>query len=225
MIFHNIVTKRLTIENLINYHDVFLISLLIVFLYSLENVLDKYFMLIKYIKPYEILFIKGVTVSILSIITLIITTKIGKVDNYWDYVQNLDSKEIIIFIGLVLINFIDILLIILIIYIFSPYHILLTDFVSDIINYFLDIGNTDALTAIFVILFLLIDIFMILVFIELIELNFCGLSENTNKNIEARAKIDVLDDNEDNASIEKAITFDEYELELKDNAENEVNND
>ena len=66
---------------------------------------------------------------------------------------------------------------------------------------------------------------MILVFIELIELNFCGLSENTNKNIEARAKIDVLDDNEDNASIEKAITFDEYELELKDNAENEVNND
>ena len=90
MIFHNIVTKRLTIENLIDYHEVFLISLLIVFLYSLENVLDKYFMLIKYIKPYEILFIKGTTVSILSIITLIITTKIGKVDNYWDYIHNLE---------------------------------------------------------------------------------------------------------------------------------------
>ena len=126
---------------------------------------------------------------------------------------------------MVLINFIDILLIILIIYIFSPYHILLTDFVSDIINYFLNIGNTDALTAIFVILFLLIDIFMILVFIELIELNFCGLSEMTNKNIEARAKIDALEDNDDNAIIEKAVTFDDYELELMDNAENEVNND
>ena len=66
---------------------------------------------------------------------------------------------------------------------------------------------------------------MILVFIELIELNFCGLSEMTNKNIEARAKIDVLEDNDDNAIIEKAVTFDDYELELMDNVENEVNND
>ena len=66
---------------------------------------------------------------------------------------------------------------------------------------------------------------MILVFIELIELNFCGLSEMTNKNIEARAKIDVLEDNEDNTIIEKAVTFDDYELELMDNVENEVNND
>ena len=46
----------------------------------------------------------------------------------------------------------------------------------------------------------------------------------TIKNIETRAKIDTLEgDDEDDKIIEKAITFDEYELELKDEQENETN--
>ena len=58
MILYNLLTKKLNIENLKNTYDIFLISILNSILYTLENVLDKYFMLIKYIKPYEILFAK-----------------------------------------------------------------------------------------------------------------------------------------------------------------------
>ena len=40
---------------------------------------------------------------------------------------------------------------------------------------------------------------MILIFIEIIQLNFCGLSTMTKKNIEERAKLDAIlnDDNDD----------------------------
>ena len=40
---------------------------------------------------------------------------------------------------------------------------------------------------------------MILVFIEIIELNFFGLSKMTKKNIELRARLDsmIISDNED----------------------------
>ena len=194
-------------------------------LYSLENVLDKYLMLIKYIKPNEILFSNGIIVLILSIITLVITTNVGNVDNFWDYIYNLDTKEVLIFISLIFIYFIDSLFILLIIYLFSPIHIMLTDFISDIINFFVYINETEILTNIFVIIFTFINIFTILVFIELIELNFCGLSTMTIKNIETRAKIDALEEEKDESDkiIDKIVTFDEYEFELKKAQEIETN--
>ena len=39
------------------------------------------------------------------------------------------------------------------------------------------------------------ELFMLLVFCEIIELNFWGLKENTKKNIEERAEIAVFDEN------------------------------
>ena len=69
---------------------------------------------------------------------------------------------------------------------------------------------------------------MVLVFIEIIQLNFCGLSTMTKKNIEERAKLDSMfnednDDEDNNNNIieidEKVINLGEYTFEL-----NEVNN-
>ena len=69
---------------------------------------------------------------------------------------------------------------------------------------------------------------MVLVFIEIIQLNFCGLSTMTKKNIEERAKLDSIlsnenDDEDSNNNIkdidEKVINLGEYTFEL-----NEVNN-
>ena len=87
-------------------------------------------------------------------------------------------------------------------------------------------------------IFTIIAIFMILVFIEIIQLNFWGLSTMTKKNIEERAKLDaVLNDDEgdnledgkednnevdngnkdiNNDKVEKRITFNDYCIELKD---------
>ena len=55
---------------------------------------------------------------------------------------------------------------------------------------------------------------MILVFLELIELNFCGLSEMTAKNIELRALLDsAINDENDGGKI--SIGADEYSIELE----------
>ena len=68
---------------------------------------------------------------------------------------------------------------------------------------------------------------MVLVFFEIIQLNFCGLSTMTKKNIEERAKLDSIlsnenDDEDSNNNIkdidEKVINLGEYTFEL-----NEVN--
>ena len=48
-------------------------------------------------------------------------------------------------------------------------------------------------------IFLVLCLFMSLIFIEIIQLNFCGLSTMTKKNIEERARIDsMLNDENDN---------------------------
>ena len=61
---------------------------------------------------------------------------------------------------------------------------------------------------------------MILIFIEIIELNFCGLSHNTKKNIELRASQDsnitIKDD-------EKGKSLEDYLLNLKDDKIKELN--
>ena len=96
--------------------------------------------------------------------------------------------------------------------------------------------SEDIHASIMYIFFVIIGIFMILVFIEIIQLNFCGLSYMTKKNIEERARLDsmVNDDidinEEDNEEINKKendkdkegkrITIRGYSVELKD-----LNND
>ena len=72
---------------------------------------------------------------------------------------------------------------------------------------------------------------MSLIFIEIIQLNFCGLSTMTKKNIEIRAALDAIinndndDEEEDNkegnkegkdkAKADKRISLKEYTIELK----------
>ena len=102
--------------------------------------------------------------------------------------------------------------------------------------------SEDIHASIMYIFFVIIGIFMILVFIEIIQLNFCDLSYMTKKNIEERARLDSManDDidideeevtnEEDNEEINKKendkdkegkrITIRGYSVELKD-----LNND
>ena len=62
---------------------------------------------------------------------------------------------------------------------------------------------------------------MILIFIEIIELNFCGLSYMTKKNIELRAKLDsALEVNDDEKG---GIDYEGYLLSLKDDKLKELN--
>ena len=60
--------------------------------------------------------------------------------------------------------------------------------------------------------FFFIEFIMILIFLEIIEINFCGLNKNLKRNIESRGIIDSSLIDEDN---------DEYEL---DNQKDFINN-
>ena len=84
----------------------FLVILIIYILfYSLKIVLYKYYMLIKYIQVYEILFFEGLFLSVLLIINVILFTNTKIYKNtyaYFDfkyYYKKLNTKEIIIFVS------------------------------------------------------------------------------------------------------------------------------
>ena len=208
-------------------------------------VFNKFIMVNKFIKSYVILFFQGIIELVLGIISLVITTKYFKnFDNFFLYIEDLNKSEIFFFFGLILANFVTYLTIYIIIDIFTPFHIFLLTILSDMIILIIEDGldfSEDIHASIMYIFFVIIGIFMILVFIEIIQLNFCGLSYMTKKNIEERARIDsMLNDNdddeeevtneEDNEEINKKendkdkegkrITIRGYSVELKD-----LNND
>ena len=177
-------------ENYLGYIMYFLAESVFNILY----VLYKFLMLKKFIKSYSILIFQGLIELILGIILLFLATKFFKsFENYKDYFQDLNGKEIAIFISLLIIHFLTYLTIFIIIDIFTPFHIFLLNMISKVILSFFDskIWSFKAQVTVYLI-FLIISIFMSLIFIEIIQLNFCGLSYMTKKSIEKRAKFDSI---------------------------------
>ena len=115
----------------------FLIIIIYILLYSLKIVLYKYYMLIKYIQPYEILFFEGLFLSVLLIITVILYTNTDIYNsaytyfNFKYYYKNLNTEEIVILVSLTLIYFIYNLLQLIIINYFSPFYILLINLIPE----------------------------------------------------------------------------------------------
>ena len=101
-------------------------------MFSLTFVLYKYYMLIKYINPYEIMFYEGVFELIFSIITLIITTSIDKLDNFVTFFKDerLDSLECFILFSWMVMNFSYVTLLFKVIDIFSPFYLHLSIIIS-----------------------------------------------------------------------------------------------
>ena len=187
--------------------------ILYIIIYCLELVLYKYYMFIKYIQSYEILFFEGLFLSVFLIITLIILIMKTEYINFWEYYEYIDIKEIIIFSSLTFLKFIYNILQLIIIDYFSPFHIILTNLIPENIVYFLKTGyETRDLIAGIVIL--IIDISMILLYVEFIELNFLGLSKMTKRNIELRAKYDAMNNNINDIIIDDNISLGGYELKL-----------
>ena len=176
-------------------------------------------MMKKFIKSFEILFYEGIFESIIGIILLIITTKIRKIDIYFDYYNSLNIKEIFVFISLILCNFATYLIKIIVVDLFSPFYAFLINILALCIFFLIGMkSNQNSLVvSIISMISIIIALIMILVYIEIIELNFCGLSDMTKKNIELRAQIDALiienkgDPEEDNITDSSG-----YELSLKD---------
>ena len=192
------------------------LSMLIEIIYSLAIVLAKYGMDFKFCSPFEITFYEGIFALILNAIFLSISSNIplneefkyndllkiseykGKkyLDNFYTYFEHLNYTEILLFIltmcGRLLFN------------LFS--HITIKHFTSSHIFLILIMGEISSLVwserstgEVFIIGFIFfVEFVMILVFCEIIELNFFGLDKNTRKNIEERAKLENYEDDYEN---------------------------
>ena len=233
-IAHNFIAEHFTLDNLKENYIGYIIYFFAESIFNILYVLYKFFMIQKFIKSYEILFFQGLIESILGIIMLAITTKYyPKLDSFSMYFDNIGSKEKLVFISLIFINFVTFVTIFIIIDIFTPFHIFLLNILSEIISGFFDgTYKIEFYLKIIYYIFIIISIIIVLVFIEIIQLNFCGLSTMTKKNIEERAGLDSLSliesDKEDNDytikdTEEQKINLGDYTFELKELNNGEVN--
>ena len=193
----NFVWKYFTLDaikqNYIGYIMYFVAESIINILY----VLYKFFMFKKFIKSYAILTFQGLIELILGITILLLSTKyFDHIDSYIEYFKDIDGSEIAIFFSLIIIHFLTYIIVFIVIDVFTPFYLFLINILSEIMIKLLDgkILGYKTEMAIYLI-FLIISIFMILIFTEIIQLNFCGLSKMTKINIEKRAELDTIDSN------------------------------
>ena len=194
------------------------ISMLIEIIYSLCIVLAKYGMDDLFCSPFEITFYEGIFSLILNIIFLIISTNIQipfekvsffsqlfkiseynmkqYLDNFYTYIDELDSIEVFCFfvtmIGRVVFNLFSHITI----KYYTSSHVVLLLIMGEIS---LDWNDKDKIEVILTAIIFAVEFFMLLVFCEIIELNFCGFEINTRKNISERAKIVIFDDDDVNS--------------------------
>jgi len=182
----------------LNLEDIFLIFLNIIYsiLYAIYYIYMKELMKYKYISPYKSNFMIGIiNLPIIIIIYIIISfTPLGNKDNDYYYdsifdlfknIRNLNIMNIILLITLPFAYGIILLLTNKIIYNFTIYHIYIPSLLDNFIT--IIFKDSEFTEKIFLSLSFFIELLMILVFLEIIELNFCGLNQNLKRNIVIRA--------------------------------------
>ena len=227
MIFLSIV---LNIIYLYDNKDLYIIKILFVLLieifYSLIMVLNKFTMENEFALPYEICFYEGLFSLIGNIILLIIFIKIDKnyiintlsdndkkdINNDLEYIyKNISKKDILIYITSVLLRFGYNLFALLTVKYFTPSHIVIFIIIGEIIFAF---NNVQEWKFIVTIIIFFILLFLILVYTEIIELNFCKLQNNTKKNIINRANLELMDNSTNNTNNILDDSCCEYETSL-----------
>jgi len=180
------------------FEDFFLILLNIIYsiLFAIFYIYMKELMKYKYISPYKSNFMIGlINLPIIIIIYIIISfTPLGEKGNdyYYDSIfelfKNFGQINVINIILLITLPFVYGIILLLtnkIIYNFTIYHI----YIPSLLDNFITIISKDSelIEKLFLSICFFVELLMILVFLEIIELNFCGLNKNLKRNIEIRA--------------------------------------
>ena len=171
------------------------------FIYSYSRTFSKVLMQISFISPYKLIFLFGITGLIVSLIASIVSYFIDYPDNLKEYFSSLKSvydegKHYKFFGEIFLIwplyafsNFMEMTFEILTIYYLNPFYVLMTNnvyyIISELISFLLNLSS-DGLAIIQFILAELSEFFAIsgyMIYLEILELNFCGLNENLRKTI------------------------------------------
>ena len=179
----------------------FIFSIVRVILLSFNYVIIKYTIEKKFASPYEIGAYSGIIDLILFIIFALLDYKFFNLNPYnYDYFEDFDAKTIFYFLCLMVTNLGIFLCCLIIVKNNTPCHIFIMFIIGQTAYFTQEIGDY----IIVVIIGLIIMLFFSLVFNEIIELNFCGLSRNTKKNINYRAKNEIIESN-----LIKSLTIEE----------------
>ena len=190
-----------------------ILNILIEIIYSLGIVLAKYGMDDFFCSPFEITFYEGIFCLFFNIIFLIISTNIpipfekiwyfsklfkiseynGKkyLDNFYTYIDEISLKEILLFFVHMITRASFNLFSHITIKYYTSSHLILILILGEILLSLKEKNIRDKLIAIGI---FIVEFIMVLIFLEIIELNFCGFEKNTRKNIKERAISSTIDD-------------------------------
>jgi len=201
------------------YHKFNIISIILniiySFLYSIYYLYIKGLMKYKFINPAKCNFMIGIiNVPLTILIYYIISfTSLGNIkskyyyDNIFELFKDLgkiEAKSVFILISLPFVFGIYHFIVIKTIYDYTIYHM----YIPFLIQYFIEniLKNFDFIENIFLISSFFIELMMILIFLEIIEINCCGLNKNLKRNIELRGIIDsslTIENDDDEIDIER----------------------
>ena len=118
-------------------------------------------------------------------------SEIGMISDFYLYFKEVHPGLIIGKILLVIIlYFINFSLSILNIYYFNPNFILISYHLSKIVKILIELIKDDP-GKLYILIFFAIQFFSLMIYLEILELNFCNLNENTRRNINLRGLLDV----------------------------------
>ena len=143
----------------------------------------------KFVSLYEIAFSIGFINLILLVIFEVLDYYFFRIDNLDKYFNNFDSSELLVIFGVMVTQLGLYICILMTNKNYTPCHI----FIIIVFGQFGQYVNFSGETIV-VIICLIVMLFFALIFNEIIEINIFGLSNNTKKNIENRAKIELVED-------------------------------
>ena len=176
-------------------------------LYSFHDVIDKYIIEKKFGSIYEIALFTGIINLILLGIFAVLDYNYFGMNDYENYFNNFNTEELLVIFGVMITQLGLYLCLLMTNKNYTPCHIFIV-FVFGQLAYY---KNFKIPNSIIVIIFLILILFLSLMFNEIIEINFWGLSNNTKRKIIARAEIEYSD-------VEKCDTLvDNYDSEKNEN--------
>ena len=178
-------------NDIINHPFLFFITLIREIIYSFHSVFAKFIMEKKFVSVYEYTFYSGLIHFILTGIISIFDYSIFKWNDYENYFNNFNMAELLALIGLMITQFILNISVLFTIKNNTPCHAFII-FVFGRFAYYINSSGFYILVIIMVIIGLVFILLLSLIFNEIIEINFWGLSYNTKKNISIRAESEDL---------------------------------
>ena len=180
-LFLDLGTKNLQNDILNNWKSI-LLRIIRQIIFSFHDIVNKYAMDKKFCSVYEISFYTSLILAVLYGILTIFDYYFFHLDNYKAYFDNFNGKELLVLLGLIIIQFVYYLSVLFTNKNNTPCHIFIIRIFGQLAQY-IDF-SIKSIPVFFCLIFIL---FVSLIFNEIIEFNFCGLSDNTRKNIMLRS--------------------------------------